>query len=632
MHPGIASAFVARIRRPVLVLPSQWCSELAREEMDAVVGHELAHLRGGDLPWAIAWRCMMTLAWPHPLVWGAGRAHRLACEEEADRVASELEGDRPRYVQRLARLALRAVSHPAGQLGLVFQATSDLGHRLDRLGEPPPSTLWRRRASLIGAVLLLILLGSATWRIASKAPGPAWGAEAGAPTRGDRRMRDVVVSVVDDQGRPVRGAILKPDGLREHHNTASHYSWIPEQHGPRTPVTTDAQGRAVIRYPEYVVEEEHLRTVQISFSVNHPDFSPARPTTFPVDGSGEPVRLTPGARVEVSAFYGPGRLPIEDLVPNLSGHLRWKWNSDRGGRYVCNQVTTGPAMIQLMGTLPDGGIGFSEARPFLAEAGRPSVLSFELKPGIRLEGQLDARVPRPVRNGRVVICVRPPEFPALVPDIFYKLRQTYGDFECWSTHRVIDADGRFVFESLPPGEASLTVHGDGFCSTAGTLGPAGAVPPAGFGVPQNFPLVAPVTRYTVETESTAALRFRVVDLADAPVPGATVYVNPNVLLIGTGIFGDVSRHRHGEEPLASPPSLPAMPYSAVTDGSGMATIRDVPAFTSWYSVEHPNFVMRMPQARNERIGRLRTKLLPGSTNEIQVVVEPKGRTFVGEVR
>lgn len=617
---GIAAPFVTGLWRPTLVLPSHWCTELSSEEWDAMLRHELAHVRGRDIGWAMGWRCLLILGWPHPLLWGVGRVHRLACEEEADRFAAELGGSRPLYAQQLSQLVMRAVGHPASLVGLLFQASSDLGHRLDRLDEPAPSTLWRRRASLIGVLILVVLLGSATWRLVARS------------SRVHQVFHDLQVSVVDESGRPINGAILKPDGLREHHNTASHYSWNPEQHGARTLATTDSQGHAILRYPEYVSVDDHLRTVKISFSVNHPDYSPVRPTDFPVDGSGDPIQLRQGARVEVTGFFGEDHRPVKDLVLNLGGENRWKWVSDRTGRYVCNQVTSGPAMIQAMGLLPDGRVGFSKAQLFQAKAGEQSILSLELKPGIRLEGRLDESVPRPVRNGRVVICVRPPELPAFEPDRYYKLRIKYGDFHPWSTHQVIDEDGRFVFESLPPGEASLTVHGDGFCSKAGALVPEGAVPPSGFGVPQSFPLVAPVTHYTVETEATSTIRFRVVDLKGVPVRGATLYMDPNVLLLGTGIFGDVDHHRHGEEPFATPPALPSMPYSAVTDSTGLAILHDVPAFTAWFDLDHSRFVLREEVGGGGRVGRIQKHLKPGATNDLEVVVEPKGRTFLGDSR
>jgi len=73
LEPGLVG-----IWRPVILLPAGLAQHLSPAEMDAVVAHELCHLRRRDNLWAALHMLVEGLFWFHPLVWWIG--NRL-CEE-----------------------------------------------------------------------------------------------------------------------------------------------------------------------------------------------------------------------------------------------------------------------------------------------------------------------------------------------------------------------------------------------------------------------------------------------------------------------------------------------------------------------------------------------------------------------
>ncbi len=210
-------------------------------------------------------------------------------------------------------------------------------------------------------------------------------------------------------------------------------------------------------------------TEQLVFSVSHPEFATVRLQEYSVVEPEQPIRLTRGIHLEVTAYFGTDHQPVTELVPNLSEEMirPEDWQKQENGVFAFHKLSPGGHTLQLMGRLPSGEIVYSEGFDFTAEKGKEYKFAVEMKPGIRLEGRIDDQVPRPVKNGRVLISVRPKEFPAfLIPEDYGKMYEKYGYFYFWKTYRPINEDGSFVFESIPPGEVDVIVHGDGFVQKA----------------------------------------------------------------------------------------------------------------------------------------------------------------------
>lgn len=130
-------------RRPLLLLPARLLSRLDRQQRDAVLVHELAHLRRGDH--LVRWFevCVRGLFWWNPLAWWAGRNLRRAEEECCDAwVVWLLPDGRRSYgkallwtVEFLAeRPALRVVGAALGgshiQRRIEMIVTRKLNHRM----------------------------------------------------------------------------------------------------------------------------------------------------------------------------------------------------------------------------------------------------------------------------------------------------------------------------------------------------------------------------------------------------------------------------------------------------------------------------------------------------------------------
>ncbi|MFW6201782.1 MAG: M56 family metallopeptidase [Gemmatimonadota bacterium] len=96
----VGSPFVYGVRRPVLVLPSDWSAWSPRVRRSAL-RHELAHIRRRDPFWSAVGELTAACFWPNPLVWVALRSLRLESKRAADDAVVSAGADPRRYVADL---------------------------------------------------------------------------------------------------------------------------------------------------------------------------------------------------------------------------------------------------------------------------------------------------------------------------------------------------------------------------------------------------------------------------------------------------------------------------------------------------------------------------------------------------
>jgi hypothetical protein len=456
-----------------------------------------------------------------------------------------------------------------------------------------------------------------------------------------------LLRVVDATGKPIAGAIIRPDGLRTKPGPYSSgwYSWQPRGMGvPNDPVTTDAEGRAWLPYPKYVFER--IETGTISVSVEHPDFVPERPERM--------VNFAPPSRAPWRAWldYVWGRVRHKALVVRpdpivlqQGGILRLKVRADsiRDGplfaqvgrlyddkgfwiRPAPNELVTkrlqpGPAIIRAVLFDTNGVTWFSQVTNITAVAEQTKEIEFELARGATVHGQLDESVVRPIRNGKVIANVSPHgEKPQNWPPTWH----------AWSRIR---EDGTFDIGSLPEGTLEIVALCDGYVSTNGP----GQV--SSFHYPQVHTIGTNDLNVTIGMERTCCLAVSVTDSQGKPVRDAQVMTWPNIrygewsaTILGGDDYNTADFMRNSEKGngfIKWWQNKPAS-FTATSDITGVALMMNLPKEAKEFSVTHSNFVL---PARDDGSGQKRRqasmRLSLGQTNRVSVQLEPVTRAPIG---
>ena len=111
-------------------LTSGIADHLTDAQLDAIVAHELCHIRWRDNVTAALHMLVEAIFWFHPLVWWIGaklvEERERACDEEVVRLGSDPEKSTPRaFSGSVNSTWLRRSMHAAGISG------SDLGRRIE---------------------------------------------------------------------------------------------------------------------------------------------------------------------------------------------------------------------------------------------------------------------------------------------------------------------------------------------------------------------------------------------------------------------------------------------------------------------------------------------------------------------
>jgi len=458
-----------------------------------------------------------------------------------------------------------------------------------------------------------------------------------------RRHPVALIRVLDAAGKPVAGAIIKPDGLRTKPGpySSGHYGWRTEPGWPpNDPASTDGDGFARVQYPKFVFER--IESGQISFSVNHPEFVPDRPfrtvTTTPPAGAPwrnwaeyvwnriqnkaliartDAVVLQRGAILKLSVRPEPAARNNGPLFAQASGAWIQEtnfWVRPEPGAIITRQLATGPQEVRAIQFDASGSAWFSDVISLTATAEQTNDVVVELKRGITLQGQLDATVPRPVTNGRVVAHVWPQGL---------KPQDSPPQWHAWTSVR---DDGTFEISSLPAGELEIVALCNGFVSTNGP----GQSPSMHY--PQKHLLGTNDVVIRIGLERTACLEIEVQDDHGNPLKAAKVSAWPNVrygewsAIILTGdLYNSADLLRDGLKSRAWWQPVPD--FQGISDSAGLAVIHNLPSEANVFNVEHPDFVMpAIVTTSGDRSRSTSVKLIAGQTNRVVVRLEPRGQS------
>jgi beta-lactamase regulating signal transducer with metallopeptidase domain len=164
--------FAAGIVQATIVLPAE-CDDWTPGQRDAVLIHELGHVRRRDLLGHTLGRVACALYWFHPLVWTAARRLRDASERACDDLAIRL-GSRPsEYADHLLRLVTSTGPRAMPGVALAMAQRKEFEGRMLAILDPAlrrdAPARWKS-AALSGALVVLSLL------VAAAAPAPRTGA------------------------------------------------------------------------------------------------------------------------------------------------------------------------------------------------------------------------------------------------------------------------------------------------------------------------------------------------------------------------------------------------------------------------------------------------------------------------
>ena len=178
--------------RPIILIPAGALLGLQPQQLEAVLAHELAHVRRYDYAVNLLQTAVETLLFYHPAAWWLSRRVRAEREHACDDAAVEATGDVLLYARALAALEhLRTEHVPPAALALAANGGS-LMQRIQRLvnrGAERPRTSARRPAAaataLAAAAAILCGALAAQRSHATAGPEPAGRifAEAPAPRR-----------------------------------------------------------------------------------------------------------------------------------------------------------------------------------------------------------------------------------------------------------------------------------------------------------------------------------------------------------------------------------------------------------------------------------------------------------------
>ncbi|MNS72213.1 Regulatory protein BlaR1 [compost metagenome] len=149
---NIASPLTAGIWRPMVLVPAALLTGMPPHLLDALLAHELAHIRRHDYLINLLQNAIEALLFFHPAVWWISRGVRLEREHIADDFAARQLGEPRRLALALSELErLQFSTHHLAQAA----NGGDLMSRIKRLLRPAPHTLnWK------AAVPLLALAGA----------------------------------------------------------------------------------------------------------------------------------------------------------------------------------------------------------------------------------------------------------------------------------------------------------------------------------------------------------------------------------------------------------------------------------------------------------------------------------------
>jgi len=213
--------------RPVILLPASALCGLTPKQLEAILAHELAHVRRHDYLVNVMQTIVETILFYHPAVWWISREIRREREHCCDDLAVAICADRVTYARALAAMEELRVATPARWI--VAAHGGSLTARIRRIvGSPEPAGSGKVVAVL--GVMFIMAVAALQLRPAVSAGDPAIsntepsatgnpeseqaGAQRSAPEQAPKKVADpktpwsVRGRVTDGDGKPLAGVLV----------------------------------------------------------------------------------------------------------------------------------------------------------------------------------------------------------------------------------------------------------------------------------------------------------------------------------------------------------------------------------------------------------------------------------------
>ena len=441
-----------------------------------------------------------------------------------------------------------------------------------------------------------------------------------------QEMIKLPVKVVDEDGQPLAGVKIIPWALR---SSQGHGGWPEKLFGEIPQDETDDDGHAEITYPRYNIPGEFVRTTAVTLSVNHPDYVfISHEDVLVPRKQNEPhtVTVKRGATLEILPTLDGKPLNSADIYAIWSDARSWQKDSapkaNREGRLVIPSMPPGKGQVLLARIENGKTTHLSSIETVELQLGETQSMDVPLVPALNIAGRLSDDVPRPIRNGRVVVrtLAKDPQ----INDVM------------WGTWAEVSDDGTFEVVGWPAYQAiQLIALCDGYIARSGSQPEEVGTPPREqdpFQRPQVFRPDVFETSLVVQMEPMVDCLVTVVDDQHQPVRDAKVRSNPNVCWWNDGsqIYGDTlfrSAECMAERDWRAGISdtYPA-PFAAETDERGTAHLFLPAAKQESLYVLHDQY--ELPVILGVR--RVRINPMAGEPNQTRLVLQRKGQEFLGE--
>ena len=153
--PQIEQPITFGVLRPIVALPQHLRCQ-STDVQDAVLGHELLHVKRRDWAWLIAEEIAVCLFWFHPASWWVASQIQHAREEVVDELTIQLTGRRKAYVQALLAFSDRISVVPTA-------AFARRRHLFRRIALVSKETVMSSRQIVATCAAMALIVGTGSW-------------------------------------------------------------------------------------------------------------------------------------------------------------------------------------------------------------------------------------------------------------------------------------------------------------------------------------------------------------------------------------------------------------------------------------------------------------------------------------